>query len=283
MKTIAELLAWHKSESLLCHVLNCSRAYLYTWPQKELKAEEIQEYVALVARLKAGEPLAYILGEQAFWSHDFLVNSHTLIPRPETEILIEKLLLILPPTPLNIADVGTGSGIIACTLALERPQWQMFATDISVEALAVAKINAQRLNVNINFLQANFLDPVIASAAKQSKNESENLDCFAALAMTRGLDAIISNPPYIAKNDPHLADLRYEPQNALVSGETGLEAFEKIIEQSEHYLKPNGLLAFEHGFDQGPALRNLLKHFKEVVTYPDLSGHERVTMGRKNG
>jgi release factor glutamine methyltransferase len=259
MKTIAELLAWYREETLLCHVLNCTRAFLHTWPEKVLTEKDIEAYVKLANRHKQGEPLAYILGHAHFWDHEFLVNVHTLIPRPETEILIETLLSILPDFPLKIVDVGTGSGIIACTLSLERKQWEIFATDISPEALAVAQENAKRLNAKVQFLQGDFLSPLNAE-----------------------VDVIVSNPPYIAQNDPHLKDLQHEPQGALVSGETGLEAFEKIISQSQHHLKSGGVLAFEHGYDQD--LKNIMQsYFRDIITVRDLAGHPRVTLGKKNG
>jgi release factor glutamine methyltransferase len=272
MKTVKECLDWAKqtlaihdnpdleSQLLLGHILQKERAWLYTWPEIAVTAAQASAFEEIVNQRKQGMPIAYILGYKEFWSHNFKVSEHTLIPRPETELLIETLLTHLPTDLQCVVDVGTGSGIIACTLALARPTWQLIATDTSANALEIAKENAKNLQcTNIEFRQTEWLMGF------------EGMQC----------DAIVSNPPYIKANDPHLieGDLPFEPKEALVPGETGLEAFEILIQQSKGCLKPKGLLAFEHGFDQSQALTQLFTKagFVEINTLSDLAGIARVT------
>lgn len=273
MKTVAQLLAYGQehlaamenprleTQILLAHTLGCERATLYAWPEKLIEEKSIEVFLALIARRKAHEPIAYLLGCKEFWSQEFLVTPHTLIPRPETELLIEKVLENLPAGPLNLVDAGTGSGIIACTLASLRPQWHITAIDICPQALSIAQKNACKLNVsNISFLEGDWL---------QAVGEQR-------------FTAIVSNPPYLNAEDPHLKALAYEPQTALVSGPTGLEAFETMIDQAPDHLISEGYLIFEHGFDQASKIRNLLAqaNFTEIHTYRDLAGCERVTVGK---
>lgn len=273
--TITELLDWAKSQLphadnaaleaqvLLAHALNCERVYLYSWPNKEVTEPQQQQFETFIARRIAKEPLAYILGYKEFWSLKLKVTPDTLIPRWDTELMVETTLAKLPnDKPLRILDLGTGCGAIACALASERPNWQIVASDVSAAALSVAQENANshQLN-NVQFIQS---------------------DWFANLAGQR-FDAIVSNPPYIRETDLHLTqgDLPAEPKLALTAGPLGLESFKLILSQVKQYLNTNGLLAFEHGFDQGEAVRSLLEAFglKEIETIRDHSGNERVTLG----
>lgn len=274
MATIATLLEWAKqtlnhhdvpaleAQILLAHVLGCERSYLYAWPEKEIHEQQVAEFEAVVARRQRHEPIAYILGKKEFWSLNFEVSRDTLIPRADTELLVRTVLEHLPQTAQTLVDVGTGCGIIACTLAHLRPAWQVYGADISSEALAIAKKNAKTLAIsNVEFIESNWL---------------QNLE-------GKSFDAIVGNPPYIRADDVHLVhgDLLYEPKIALTPGPTGLEAFRIILSECPIYLKPNGLIAFEHGFDQAPHVTLLLEQagFKEIRTFQDYAGNLRVTMG----
>ncbi len=251
------------AELLLAMVLNVSRSYCYSHPDTELTIEQQLHFQDLIARRIRGEPIAYIIGRQAFWKHDFIVSQATLIPRPETELLVQLLLSELPTeSELHIADLGTGTGVIALSLALERPHWRITATDFDDEALHIAKLNAQQLQVeNIHFSQGSW--------------------CLAL--PQQNYHAIVANPPYIADSDPHLewGDLRFEPRSALASGPDGLSAMREIITNAGDYLHNGGHLLLEHGFEQGEAVRELMQScgFTRVQTERDLAGHERVTMG----
>lgn len=250
-------------ELLLAHVLNVSRGYCYSHPEQELTVEQQLHLQALIQERLAGEPIAYLIGRQAFWNDDFIVTPSTLIPRPETELLVQILLSELPvESEIQVADLGTGCGAIALSLAKERPTWQITATDFSKEALQVARENAQALHLkNVHFSQGSW-----------------------CLALPHQLyHAIVSNPPYIAERDPHLewGDVRFEPRNALVSGPDGLSAMQEIISNAGDYLHNGGLLLLEHGFEQGEAVRALLEKwgFTRIKTERDLAGHERATSG----
>lgn len=250
------------AEVLLAYVLNQSRTYLFTWPEKNLSKDEAQQFEALIQQRAKGTPIAYLTGSQEFWSMEFKVNEATLIPRPETELLVEVVLEHLNSKPLIIADFGTGSGAIACALASECAAWQLHAIDQSIDALEIAKQNAATHSLNnIHFYQSNWGD-----------------NC------TEKLDAIVSNPPYIEDNDPHLTqgDVAFEPRTALSSGDDGLDDIRIICEQAQSLLKPNGWLFIEHGFDQGAAVRDILSQndFSNIQTVKDLSGHERVSFAR---
>lgn len=252
-----------ESQILLSHVLQCERSFFYTWPEKILSEQHFEQFSHLVQRREKHEPIAYLVGQKEFWSATFKVTPSTLIPRSETELLVEKMLECLPEGPLELVDLGTGSGIIACTLALLRPQWHIYAVDICLEALAIAQHNAAHLKLgNISFVHSTWLE------ALKGKR-------FAA---------VVSNPPYLKEDDSHLrqGDLPYEPRSALVAGPNGLEAFQAIIAQVGGYLLPEGYLAFEHGFEQGKAVSDLMTtaHFASVKTYCDLAGCERVTIGK---
>ncbi|KAA0947042.1 peptide chain release factor N(5)-glutamine methyltransferase [Pseudomonas sp. ANT_H14] len=251
-------------ELLLAAALGKSRSYLHTWPEKIVSSEAALTFASYLQRRRSGEPVAYILGQQGFWKLDLEVAPHTLIPRPETEMLVEAALELLPATPANVLDLGTGSGAIALALASERPDWKITAVDRVLEAVALAERNRQRLHLN----NATVLSSHWFSALKDHT-----------------YDLIISNPPYIADTDPHLAagDVRFEPASALVAGHDGLDDLRLIIAQAPVHLDAGGWLLLEHGYDQAQAVRDLLlaQGFEEVQSRIDLGGHERISLGRR--
>jgi release factor glutamine methyltransferase len=251
------------AEILLAHCLNQSRTWLKTWPEKTLSCDELESFKLLVKRRKDTEPVAYIIGKQDFWTFTLKVTTATLIPRPETEHLVEfALSKIAFDEDCHIADLGTGSGAIALAIASERPQSKLYALDISPQALQVAEDNAQRLNLtNIKFEQGHWL------RAWQGEQ----------------FDIIVSNPPYIDANDKHLEDLAFEPLNALVAADNGLGDIAEITQQAERWLKSCGWLIFEHGYQQGDAVQHILRQqgFIEVGTVKDYAGLARVTFGVK--
>lgn len=253
-------------QMLLQAVLKVSRAYLLAHPERELSEAEEAAYRALLQRRLAGEPMAHILGEREFFGLSFKVTPATLIPRPETELLVELALARLPPQG-RVLDLGTGSGAIALSIAHARPDVEVVAVDASAAALEVARENARRLNniCNTSFVQS---------------------DWFSALSGQR-FDLIVSNPPYIAAGDEHLAqgDLRFEPMTALASGVDGLDDIRRIIAGAGAHIDAGGWLLLEHGYDQADAVRNLLlkNSFAEVFCANDLAGIERVSGGRRVG
>ncbi|MCW8918382.1 MAG: peptide chain release factor N(5)-glutamine methyltransferase [Gammaproteobacteria bacterium] len=252
-----------EAELLLAAVVGQTRTYLYTWPERELTAPQQQRYAALVARRAMGEPLAHILGRREFWSLELRVTADTLIPRPETELLVEAALARLPPAGGRVADLGTGSGAIALALARECPACEVVAVERSAGALAVAEENACCNGIaNVTFLHGSWYEP-----------------------LKRGRFAmIVSNPPYICADDPHLkrGDLRFEPLSALSSGADGLDDLRLIIDGAGAHLLPGGWLLLEHGYDQGAAVTALLRAagFAAVADLPDLQGHGRVAVGQ---
>lgn len=251
------------AELLLAAVLGKPRSYLRTWPERALDEQQLALYQASLARRRNGEPVAYILGQQGFWSLDLEVAPHTLIPRPDTELLVETALELLPATPLEVLDLGTGTGAIALALACERSAWQLTGVDRVEAAVALAERNRQRLQLgNARFLHSHW---------------------FSALAGRRyGL--ILSNPPYIRADDRHLneGDVRFEPSSALVAGVDGLDDIRAIIQAAPMHLLAGGWLLLEHGFDQAGEVRHLLlaRGFSEVHSRCDLAGHERISLGR---
>lgn len=251
------------AELLLAAALRKPRSYLRTWPERELDAEQLGLFRSHLQRRRQGEPVAYILGHQGFWSLDLEVAPHTLIPRPDTELLVETALALLPATPLAALDLGTGTGAIALALASERPGWQVTGVDRVEDAVALAERNRQRLQLdNVRFLHSHW---------------------FSALARQR-FGLILSNPPYIRADDRHLnqGDVRFEPSSALVAGADGLDDIRAIIQAAPQYLLAGGWLLLEHGFDQAEAVRELLATagFSEAHSRRDLGGHERISLGR---
>ncbi|MGH8436738.1 MAG: peptide chain release factor N(5)-glutamine methyltransferase [Pseudomonas sp.] len=251
------------AELLLAAVLGKSRSYLHTWPDREVPSELAERFSADLQRRRSGEPVAYILGEQGFWSLNLEVAAHTLIPRPDTELLVETALALLPQTPARVLDLGTGTGAIALALAHERPGWNVTGVDRVPEAVSLAERNRARLQLrNAVFRESHWLS---------------------ALADQR-YQLIVSNPPYIAAGDLHLAagDVRFEPASALVAGADGLDDIREIIQQAPGYLEVGGWLLLEHGFDQATAVRALLmvRGFSAVESRRDLCGHERISLGR---
>ena len=253
-------------ELLLTAALEKPRSYLHTWPQQLLDQSTFKKFESFVQRRKTGEPIAYILGKQGFWNLNLTVNSSTLIPRPETELLVETALQLLPQSPMQVLDLGTGSGAIALALASERRAWHLTATDRVPEAVSLAQCNAQQLAItNVEFVCAYWFDTLL--------NQS--------------FDLIVSNPPYIAQQDQHLqrGDVRFEPASALVSGIDGLLDLKQIIEQAPNYLKTQGWLLLEHGSDQAECVQTLLQErgFVQVSSLCDLAGYQRISMGQWHG
>jgi release factor glutamine methyltransferase len=251
------------AELLLAAALGKPRSYLRTWPEHEPNAEQLAAFAAMFERRRAGEPVAYILGHQGFWSLDLEVAPHTLIPRPDTELLVETALQLAPATPRRVLDLGTGTGAIALALASERGGWKVTGVDRIAEAVALAERNRQRLQLNnAGFRLSSWFD---------------------ALAGER-FDLILSNPPYIAAQDRHLAegDVRFEPISALVAGADGLDDIRQIIAQAPQHLEAGGWLLLEHGYDQAEAVRGLLAAagFASVQSRLDLGGHQRISLGQ---
>jgi len=248
---------------LLCFVLDKPRSYLLTWPEKTLDSEQAAAFDAVLSRRLAGEPIAYIVGEREFWSLSLKVAPHTLIPRPDTERLVELALEKVPTEPCSVLDLGTGTGAIALAIASERPELSVTGIDLRPEAAQLALENSQNLHItNTRFLSGSWYSPLTPG------------DRFAV---------VVSNPPYIDKTDPHLeqGDVRFEPKSALVAEENGLSDIRIISDQGRLYLQPGGWLLMEHGFEQGEAVRAILLElgYNQVSTAQDYAGLDRVTMG----
>jgi release factor glutamine methyltransferase len=243
---------------MLCHVLQCSATLLHMSPETRLSPQQAEQFEDFLAQRRSGKPVAYITGQCGFWSLDLAVNSSTLIPRPDTETLVETALQRINAES-QVADLGTGSGAIALSLATERPAAQIIAVDKTQEALGVAKSNAIRHQLNnVGFICGSWLSP------------------FAA----QKFDVIVSNPPYIRDTDPHLqqGDVRFEPITALASGADGLDDIRLISQQALKCLKPGGWLLLEHGYDQSAAVQQLLLDagYVAITAYRDFGGQARV-------
>jgi release factor glutamine methyltransferase len=252
---------------LLAAATGLDRCRLLAWPETVIGGGAQARFHTLLQRRLAGEPIAYIRGHQEFWSLSLRVTAETLIPRPETELLVELALEELPEDEsLLILDAGCGSGAVAAALASERPAWTLIAVDLNEAAAHVARENFRSYSLgNAAVLTCDWLTPI----------------------RPRCLDAIVANPPYIPDADPHLrqGDLPWEPRGALAAGPEGLDAIRVLSAQAASRLRPNGFLALEHGFDQGAAVRSILagEGFERLTTYSDLSGRDRATSGRLVG
>jgi len=279
MATVADFLQRHSelspasdtalldTELLLCHCLSVNRTWLKTWPDKILSLADAERFDQLFQRRLEGEPVAFIIGTQGFWSLDLSVSPHTLIPRPETELLVETALELDLPGHSQVLDLGSGTGAIALALASEYPHWQLTAVDVQAQAVELAEQNrlAHQLD-NVTIYQSNWF----AGVANRQPQTKFNL--------------IVSNPPYIEIDDAHLfeGDVRFEPASALVSGTEGLDDLKLVIGQSCGFLAAAGWLLVEHGHRQGPAVRDLFNEagFVLVETRRDYNQLERITLGR---
>ncbi|WP_342245246.1 peptide chain release factor N(5)-glutamine methyltransferase [Pseudomonas sp. OTU5201] len=251
------------AELLLAAALSKPRSFLHTWPERVVSSEVAERFASYLQRRRMGEPVAYILGHQGFWSLDLEVAPDTLIPRPDTELLVETALALLPASTSKVLDLGTGTGAIALALACERLGWEVTGVDRISAAVALAERNRARLKLNnARFVESHW---------------------FSALGEQR-FALIVSNPPYIPSQDPHLAkgDVRFEPTSALVAGADGLDDIRLIIRDAPKHLLPGGWLLLEHGYDQAPAVRDLLARqgFQHVESRRDLGDHERISLGQ---
>ncbi|MCX4030824.1 peptide chain release factor N(5)-glutamine methyltransferase [Aeromonas caviae] len=251
------------ADALLCHLLDCRRSYLMTWPEHELDAAQQATLAGWLARRLNGEPIAHLIGEREFWSLPLKVSPATLIPRPDTEVLVEQALARLPGGPCALLDLGTGTGAIALALKSERPDADVWAVDRMPAAAALARTNSAALGLPIEVRDGSW---------------------FAPLSDAPRFAMIVSNPPYIDGTDPHLheGDVRFEPRSALVAEEQGLADIRLIVTQAPAHLVPGGWLLLEHGWDQGAAVRQLLlqQGYVQVETVRDYGDNERVTLGR---
>lgn len=253
-------------ELLLSHALDVDRAWLKTWPEHILLSAQVSIFEDLFARRLTGEPIAFIIGSQGFWSLDLKVTPQTLIPRPETELLVETSLALDLPADCRAIDLGTGTGAIALALAKERPNWQLTAVDSEPAAVKLAELNSHYCQIdNVMVYQSDWFSQV------------------PLLGRLSNYHLIVSNPPYIEIDDPHLmqGDVRFEPASALVSGVDGLDDLREVINSSVKYLETFGWLLVEHGYRQGSAVRELFKAagFITIETLTDFNQLERITMG----
>ena len=249
---------------LLAHVLQCGTARLIAYEDHILDAESERRFRALIGRRQQGEPVAYLTGRQGFWTLDLQVSPGVLIPRPETELLVETALETLPTSAARVLDLGAGSGAVALALAKERPAWEIVATDCSADALKIARQNRDALGLErVRLLQGHWYEPLAGLAP---------------------FDLIVSNPPYVAAGDRHLqtGDLRFEPTEALVSGTSGLDALQRIIGGAGAWLCTDGYLLVEHGFDQSASVSDRFRDagFDEITKLKDYAGHFRAVLGR---
>lgn len=252
-----------EARMLLAHQLGCSPSRFRIWPEALVGDDDAERFRSLVAARAGGRPLAYIIGEHEFWSLPLTVTPDTLIPRPDTETLVETALACSLPEQARVLDVGTGSGAVALALAHERPGWRVTGSELSPGALAVAGDNARALDLNVTFVEGDGLNPF----------EGERWDL------------IVSNPPYIRDEDPHLlqGDLRHEPRGALAAGTNGLDVIRPLVARAPQHLNPGGWLLLEHGYDQADAVAELLADagFRDCFMQRDLTGTPRVSGGRR--
>ncbi|HEY8052095.1 MAG: peptide chain release factor N(5)-glutamine methyltransferase [Steroidobacterales bacterium] len=250
------------AQLLLARVLGVARARLRSHPEEPVGAQATLRYRALMERRAAGEPVAYLTGEKGFWTLLLAVTPAVLIPRPETELLVERALALGPKEHATVADLGTGSGAIALALASERPAWRVVASDVSPDALAVARTNAAAADLTqVEFRLGSWFEPFAAER----------------------FDLLVSNPPYISASDPHLAGLAHEPRLALSAGSDALACLRTIIRGAGAHLRPGGWLLLEHGATQAPAVRHelVLAGLRHVRSHRDLAGLERMTEGQQ--
>ena len=266
-QTIGQLLAASglpalEARALLAHQLGIAREGLIARPDQRVTNDDATRFIEVAQRRQRGEPLAYLVGEREFYGRTFAVTPAVLIPRPETELLVDTALRRGPQGAARVLDLGTGSGCIAITLALERPEWHLVATDVSSDALAVARANAERLQAaNVAFCQGNWFD---------------------AIGDTDRFDVIVANPPYVPPGDPHLDALAHEPRQALIADDNGFAYLRVIIDGAPSHLLPAGVLALEHSYEQGAGTRALFAGpgWRDVHTLFDLAELERVTVAR---
>ncbi|WP_440053873.1 peptide chain release factor N(5)-glutamine methyltransferase [Pseudoalteromonas sp. T1lg65] len=274
--SIAQAIAWATSqlvdssesakldaEVLLLHVINKNRTYLFTWPEAELTPEQQAQFKALVLRREHGEPVAHITGTREFWSLPLQINNSTLIPRPDTETLVEQALSLGLPDDARVLDLGTGTGAIALALASEKPNWQIIAVDASKDAVALAKANQQRLGFN--------------------NVTVEHSNWFSAINNQK-FDLIVSNPPYIDELDHHLSqgDVRFEPLSALVAPDNGYADIYHIITYGRQFLHVDGYMMLEHGYQQASKIQQFFAQmaYNNILTVRDMAGCDRVTMAQ---
>lgn len=253
------------AQVLLTHILQCNTAHLAAWPEKNLSEEQAAKYLQLTQQRKDGQPVAHLTGTREFWSLAFAVNDSTLIPRPETETLIEFILgNFSNKKNLKLLDIGTGTGAIAISIASEKPGWKIFASEVSEQALVLARKNSERHQTsNITFIHSNWFDNIT----------------------DHDFDIIVSNPPYIADDDPHLlqGDIRFEPRSALSAGESGMDDIEHLCLHAKDHLAKDGWLIVEHGYDQAQMVAECFakQGYTQVEQKKDLAGHTRMTAGKR--
>ncbi|MBN7771500.1 peptide chain release factor N(5)-glutamine methyltransferase [Marinobacter daepoensis] len=250
------------AELLLSHVTGLSRTTFRAWPEREVPPEQAQAFQALVSERARGLPVAYLLGEQEFWSLPLRVSPSTLIPRPDTECLVEAVLSLPLPERARVLDLGTGTGAIALALASEKPGWRILASDRIPEAVALARENSQRLQLPITVIQSHWFDEIPEGS----------------------FDLLVSNPPYVPASDHHLreGDVRFEPASALVAGDDGLDDIRLLVTEGGSRLSPGGWMLLEHGYDQAEAVRNLFAEagWHSIDSLKDYGGNDRMTLAR---